>query len=43
MNVPQSDAAPADLYRLAMLEMTEDKAESHHAWRDGRRPRFTGR
>jgi enoyl-CoA hydratase/carnithine racemase len=43
MNVPQSDAALADLYRFAMLEMTEDKAESHQAWRDRRRPRFTGR
>jgi enoyl-CoA hydratase/carnithine racemase len=43
MNVPQTDAALADLYRFAMLEMTEDKAESHQAWRDRRRPRFTGR
>ena len=43
MNIPQADAALVDLYRFAMLEMTEDKAESHQAWRDRRRPRFTGR
>jgi enoyl-CoA hydratase/carnithine racemase len=43
MNVPQTDAALADLYRFAMLEMTEDKAESHQAWRDRRRPQFKGR
>jgi enoyl-CoA hydratase/carnithine racemase len=43
MNIPQSDAALADLYRFAMLEMTEDKAEGHQAWRDRRAPRFTGR
>jgi len=43
MNIPQADAALADLYRFAMLEMTEDKAESHAAWRDRRKPRFTGR
>jgi hypothetical protein len=43
MNIPQADAALADLYRFVMLEVTEDKAESHQAWRDRRRPRFTGR
>jgi enoyl-CoA hydratase/carnithine racemase len=43
MNIPQSDAALADLYRFAMLELTEDKAESHQAWRERRKPRFTGR
>jgi enoyl-CoA hydratase/carnithine racemase len=42
MNIPQSDAALADLYRFAMLEMTEDKAEAHQAWRDRRRPRVAG-
>jgi enoyl-CoA hydratase/carnithine racemase len=43
MNVPQSDAALADLYRFAMLELTEDKAESHQAWRQRRKPSFQGR
>ena len=42
-NVPQSDAALADLYRFAMLELTEDKAESHQAWRERRKPVFRGR
>ncbi len=32
-----------DLYRFAMLEMTEDKAESHRSWRERRRPDFKGR
>jgi hypothetical protein len=41
--VSQTDAALADLYRFAMLEMTEDKAASQQAWRDRHRPRFTGR
>jgi enoyl-CoA hydratase/carnithine racemase len=43
LNIPQSDAALADLYRFAMLEMTEDKAESHQAWRERRKPAFKGR
>jgi enoyl-CoA hydratase/carnithine racemase len=43
MNIPQTDAALADLYRFAVLEMTEDKAESHQAWRERRRPQFKGR
>jgi enoyl-CoA hydratase/carnithine racemase len=43
MNIPQSDAALADLYRFAMLEMTEDKAESHQAWRERRKPQFKGK
>jgi enoyl-CoA hydratase/carnithine racemase len=43
MNIPQSDAALADLYRFAMLELTEDKAESHQAWRERRKPTFKGR
>jgi enoyl-CoA hydratase/carnithine racemase len=43
MNIPQSDAALADLYRFAMLELTEDKAESHQAWRERRKPAFKGR
>jgi len=43
MNIPQTDAALADLYRFAMLELTEDKAESHQAWRERRKPTFKGR
>jgi enoyl-CoA hydratase/carnithine racemase len=43
MNIPQTDAALADLYRFAMLELTEDKAESHQAWRERRKPKFKGR
>ena len=42
-NIPQRDAALADLYRFAMLELTEDKAESHQAWRERRQPVFRGR
>ena len=30
-------------YRFAMLELTEDKAESHQAWRERRKPTFKGR
>src|SRR5690242_20870364 len=40
LNIPQRDAALADLYRFAMLELTEDKAESHQAWRERRKPVF---
>jgi 1,4-dihydroxy-2-naphthoyl-CoA synthase len=32
-----------DLYRFAMLEMTEDKQEAHQAWRERRKPKFKGR
>ncbi len=41
--MPPAEAAPADLYRFAVMEMTEDKEECHQAWRDRRRPRFIGR
>src|SRR5487761_2250266 len=43
MDIPQREAGLADLYRFAMLEMTEDKAESHQAWRERRKPVFRGR
>jgi prolyl-tRNA synthetase len=39
----QTEAALADLYRFAMLELTEDKAESPQAWRERRKPTFKGR
>ena len=32
-----------DLYRFATLELTEDKAEGHQAWREKRKPAFRGR
>ena len=37
------DASLVDLYRFAALELTEDKAEGHQAWREKRRPVFRGR
>jgi enoyl-CoA hydratase/carnithine racemase len=43
LDTPLSEAVLGDLYRFAMLEMTEDKAESHQAWRDRRKPSFKGR
>ena len=44
MNIPNmGDAALADLYRFMALELTEDKAEGHDAWREKRPPVFTGR
>jgi enoyl-CoA hydratase/carnithine racemase len=38
-----ADASLVDLYRFAMLELTEDKAEGHNAWREKRKPTFKGR
>jgi enoyl-CoA hydratase/carnithine racemase len=38
-----ADASLVDLYRFAMLELTEDKAEGHRAWREKRKPVFRGR
>jgi len=38
-----ADASVADLYRFALLEMTEDKVEGHAAWRERRKPSFKGR
>jgi len=43
LDSPLADAALGDLYRFAALEMTEDKAEGHQAWRERRKPKFTGR
>ncbi len=44
MNIPNmGDAALADLYRFMALELTEDKAEGHDAWREKRTPMFKGR
>ena len=38
-----ADASLVDLYRFATLELTEDKAEGHKAWREKRKPVFRGR
>lgn len=44
LDVPNlSDASLVDLYRFMTLELTEDKAEGHRAWREKRRPAFRGR
>jgi enoyl-CoA hydratase/carnithine racemase len=44
LDIPNvSDAALVDLYRFAALEMTEDKAEGHRAWREKRKGAFKGK
>ena len=43
LDIPLANAAHADLYRFVALEQTEDKTEGHHAWREKRKPQFTGR
>src|ERR1700694_1614898 len=44
LDIPNlSDASLVDLYRFAALELTEDKAEGHQAWREKRKPVFRGR
>src|SRR5262245_13146674 len=44
LDIPNlSDASLVDLYRFMALELTEDKAEGHRAWREKRRPTFRGR
>ncbi len=44
LDVPNlADASLVDLYRFATLELTEDKAEGHAAWREKRKPSFRGR
>ena len=44
LDIPNvSDASLVDLYRFATLELTEDKAEGHRAWREKRKPAFRGR
>lgn len=42
-DAPLREAANADLYRFMALELTEDKKESHQAWRERRRPVLKGR
>jgi enoyl-CoA hydratase/carnithine racemase len=44
MNIPNlADASHVDLFRFMALELTEDKAEGHAAWRERRQPEFHGR
>jgi enoyl-CoA hydratase/carnithine racemase len=44
LDIPNlADASLVDLYRFATLELTEDKAEGHNAWRAKRKPVFKGR
>src|SRR5499425_3091810 len=44
LDIPNlADASLVDLYRFAALELTEDKAEGHAAWREKRTPKFHGR
>src|SRR5438270_9397217 len=38
-----ADASLVDSYRFMVLEMSEDKAEAHEAWRERRKPSFRGR
>ena len=42
IDVPLADAVLGDLYRFAMLELTEDKQEAHQAWRERRKPKLQG-
>ena len=44
LDIPNlADASLVDLYRFSTLELTEDKAEGHKAWREKRKPAFRGR
>ncbi|HEX9557405.1 MAG TPA: enoyl-CoA hydratase-related protein, partial [Reyranella sp.] len=44
LDIPNiADASLVDSYRFMVLEMSEDKAEAHEAWRERRKPRFRGR
>lgn len=44
LDIPNlSDAAHADIFRFMALELTEDKAEAHAAWRERRKPEIRGR
>ena len=38
-----ADASLVDAYRFMVLEMSEDKAEAHEAWRQRRKANFRGR
>jgi enoyl-CoA hydratase/carnithine racemase len=38
-----SNAALGDVYRVSVLERSEDTKEAHNAWREKRKPAFNGR
>lgn len=43
LDIPNlADASLVDSYRFMVLEMTADKDEAHNAWRERRKPKFTG-
>lgn len=43
MDIPNvGDAALVDVYRFLALTLTDDKAEGHDAWLEGRKPDFSG-
>ena len=44
LDIPNiADSSLVDSYRFMVLEMSEDKAEAHEAWRQRRKPSFRGR
>jgi enoyl-CoA hydratase/carnithine racemase len=44
LDIPNiADASLVDAYRFMALELTEDSAEAHEAWREKRTPEFRGR
>jgi enoyl-CoA hydratase/carnithine racemase len=44
LDIPNlKDASLVDAYRFMALELTEDKAEAHAAWRERRKPKIRGR
>ena len=44
LDIPNmADASLVDAYRFLALELSEDKAEAHNAWRERRPARFKGR
>ena len=43
MDIPNiQDSSLTDAYRFLVLELSKDKEEAHKAWREKRKPKFTG-
>jgi enoyl-CoA hydratase/carnithine racemase len=43
MDIPNlQDSSLTDAYRFLVLELSNDKEEAHKAWREKRKPKFTG-
>ena len=43
MDIPNlQDSSLTDAYRFLVLELSKDKDEAHKAWREKRKPKFTG-